>query len=84
MKVLIILLLSLSTSLFAAEAQVNFINAENTVEEILAGQSEDNLKVALSCVCRGGPGNYQYNCAPVATTCHGGPGNYPYTCYVCP
>lgn len=39
---------------------------------------------ALTCTCRGGPGNYPYECAPVVKTCHGGPGNYPYQCEVCP
>lgn len=55
-----------------------------TTQRTALFSTSDSNRKQESCTCRGGPGMYPYQCAPVKTTCHGGPGLYPYTCYVCP
>ena len=85
MKAILLLTLILSANVaFSAQESVSLVDAKHTIQEVLISESQTDLKVALSCVCYGGPGNYRYECPPVAKLCQGGPGNYTYTCYVCP
>ena len=69
---------------------VNSVLAQTQHEDrFYPGQSDSkteqyNKDCRPTCTCFGGPGNYSYQCQPVAKTCYGGPGNYPYTCWVCP
>lgn len=53
--------------------------SETTVKAVPFKDSD----LEKSCTCVGGPGHYQYACAPIVTTCYGGPGNYPYQCTMC-
>lgn len=85
---LTILILILHGNVWASqqptESQI-LTNDFNEAEQMINSQQDNNdIQETLSCTCYGGPGNYRYQCAPVAKTCYGGPGNYQYTCYTCP